>query len=111
MRFINEQIPRVLSWQMNPNTIRAIRTYQRQMSSPRGRRSNFAFGSLGFLDPKSGQISSTPAQAMWYRVKKGDTYWAISKAAYGKKLVKKGLYLINILSFPLQPVIIPVILT
>lgn len=54
------------------------------------------FGLLGeFVLPKAGQIVTVPSPGTWYRIKKGDTYWAISKTAYGKDNIKKGLYLMN----------------
>ncbi len=60
----------------------------------RGPSSPGYFG-LGFLDPAKSQIALMPTAGMWYQVKTGDTFWAISKAAYGKPNVKKGLYLLN----------------
>lgn len=55
------------------------------------------FGDLGaiYVHPKPGQIAATPTAGMWYRVKAGDTYWAISRDAYGRENVKKGLYLMD----------------
>jgi len=70
----------------------AVRTYQRRFTPP-GPRDNFA--GLGYVEPSIGQISSSPAQGNWYRLRKGDTYWAISRNAYGRDNVKKGLYLLN----------------
>lgn len=65
----------------------------------RGRIGFDGFGSLGafagFVNPKPGQISASPMQGTWYRIKKGDTYWAVSRDAYGRENVKTGLYLMN----------------
>jgi hypothetical protein len=36
-----------------------------------------------------------PGASSFYRLKKGDTYWAISRAAYGRANVKAGLMLMN----------------
>jgi hypothetical protein len=81
--------------QMTPAVIRAIRTYQRKMSGPRRPRSNFALGSLGYLDPAAGQISPVSKPASWYRLKSGESYWGISKRAYGQENVRAGLFLMN----------------
>jgi hypothetical protein len=95
MPYINQLIPRVLPSQMTPAVIRAIRTYQRKMSGPRRPRSNFALGSLGYLDPAAGQISPVSKPASWYRLKSGESYWGISKRAYGQENVRAGLFLMN----------------
>jgi hypothetical protein len=42
--------------------------------------------------PDLSQILSTPTIGAWYRLKKGDTYWGISKKAYGADNIKAGLY-------------------
>ncbi len=89
---INSLIPTVLPWQMRPRNIRAIRTYQRIMSGPPNRSTNFA---LGFVAPTNDRISLTPVAGRWYQVKTGDTYWAISKGAYGKPNVRAGLMRLN----------------
>jgi hypothetical protein len=47
------------------------------------------------LLPAPGQIAATPTAGTWYQVKKGDTYWSISKTAYGSENVKTGLYAMN----------------
>jgi len=47
------------------------------------------------LLPGAGQIATVPTAGAWYQLKKGDTYWGISKAAYGSENVKTGLYAIN----------------
>ncbi len=47
------------------------------------------------LLPGPEQIAAAATAGMWYQVKKGDTYWGISKAAYGSDNVKNGLYAIN----------------
>lgn len=54
-----------------------------------------AFAGLGFVDPTPDRETATPQQGAWYRIKKGDTYWAVSKAAYGRDNVKRGLMLLN----------------
>jgi len=53
------------------------------------------FGQAERYIPTSEQIVQVPSPGLWYRLKKGDTYWAISKTAYGKANVKKGLMLMN----------------
>lgn len=75
---------------------RNARRYMNAMSNWR-RESTLSFADLGFgfFDPQPSQIASTPTAGKWYRVKMGDTYWAISKAAYGQANVKKGLYAMN----------------
>ena len=89
----------------------ARRVFQRQQPSARyasnmanqlARRrymSMMGFGHLGQADdryiPTKEQIVSIPSPGLWYRLKKGDTYWAVSKKAYGKANVKKGLYLMD----------------
>ena len=45
--------------------------------------------------PNQSQIVPVPTKGAWYHLKKGDTYWGISKAAYGKEDVKRGLLLMN----------------
>jgi len=55
----------------------------------------FAGGILGFMDPQPGYVSQTPAQGKWYRLKRGDNYWTISRDAYGRENVRKGLMLMN----------------
>lgn len=78
---------------------RNARRYMRDMINWRPARPMRSFSGLGFgfgfIDPQPSQISSTPVAGKWYRVKRGDTYWAISKAAYGQPNVKQGLYLMN----------------
>lgn len=80
--------------------------FMNQMSDWRGRGLRAAgpsvglgFGFLemgfGFVDPTADRIASSPTAGMWYQIKRGDTYWAASKAAYGRENVKKGLYLMN----------------
>lgn len=49
----------------------------------------------GRLRPTEDQITDTPQAGYWYRPSKGDTCWAISKAAYGAANVKAGLYAMN----------------
>jgi len=71
------------------NAYRLARGMQHRRSSPRG------FSGFGFLDPTPNRIAKTPTQGKWYRIVKGDTYWAISKTAYGADNVKKGLYAMN----------------
>jgi hypothetical protein len=76
------------------NAIRFMRMMTRE--ARRGRRSPFSgIAGFGFLDPEPSQVANTPTAGKWYRVKKGDTYWAISKTAYGRDNVKQGLYLMN----------------
>lgn len=57
------------------------------------------FGGLGATDermiPSPNLILDTPKPGFWYRLKKGETWWGVSKSAYGKDNVKKGLLTIN----------------
>lgn len=45
--------------------------------------------------PDPSQILDYPKQGAWYRMQKDQTYWGISKKAYGKDKVKQGLLLMN----------------
>jgi len=45
-------------------------------------------------EPAVGQIVTPPQPSSFYRPVKGDTLWAISKAAYGGAGVKQGIYAI-----------------
>ena len=69
----------------------------KRLALMRGRRPLFfGFGQTSdFYMPSPAQILSEPTQGAWYKVVKGDTYWRISRDAYGKENVKKGLYLLN----------------
>jgi len=49
----------------------------------------------GLYIPEPNQILDVPTPGYWYHIKKGDTYWGVSKAAYGQANVKNGLYLMN----------------
>lgn len=49
----------------------------------------------GYYIPSPDQILATPKAGAWYRLKKGDTYWGISKTAYGRVQVKAGLFLMD----------------
>lgn len=56
------------------------------------------FWGLGAEDriiPAPQDILPNPTPGMWYRMKKGETYWGVSKRAYGQANVKKGLFLMN----------------
>jgi len=54
------------------------------------------FGAVGDrYIPTPSQILSTPKAGAFYRLKKGETWWGVSKTAYGQANVKKGLFLIN----------------
>jgi len=72
------------------------RRYMGRMANWRGTGlsgiSDFGFG---FIDPQPSQITETPTAGRWYRIKRGDTYWAVSKTAYGQPNVKRGLFLMN----------------
>ena len=62
----------------------------------KGSMSGFAGDYVGpIYIPTPDQIQSTPKPGTWYRLKKGDTYWAISKTSYGRDRVKEGLYLMD----------------
>lgn len=52
------------------------------------------FGADRYI-PTPAQILATPTQGAWYRIKKGETWWGTSKAAYGLENVKSGLLMIN----------------
>lgn len=61
-----------------------------------GRRGSMFFGfGADRYRPTPAQILTVPTQGAFYRLVKGDTYWAISKAAYGADNVKAGLYTMN----------------
>jgi len=45
--------------------------------------------------PTPDQILDVPTPGAWYRIKKGETWWGVSKTAYGKANVKKGLLTMN----------------
>lgn len=90
---VRSMIPHVLPTMYSPSVTRAVRRFQSDMTPHALRQQGFR--SLGFLDPETGQITAAPTAGNWYRLKQGDTYWAISKAAYGLPNVKKGLYLMN----------------
>jgi hypothetical protein len=92
---MNTAVPRVfdLSWSWRDNRRKDFWT---------GRRSwQYNYAGLGgeyqgaIYVPDPSQILSTPKAGSWYRLKKGDTYWAISKASYGADNVKAGLYVMN----------------
>jgi hypothetical protein len=58
-------------------------------------------GPVGFgatdtrMIPTPAQILDTPKAGAWYRIKKGETWWGVSKSAYGADNVKAGLMLMN----------------
>lgn len=45
--------------------------------------------------PTPAQIAASPTPGRWYRIKQGENWWGVSKAAYGRENVKKGLMLMN----------------
>lgn len=45
--------------------------------------------------PPPSLILANPRPGAWYRIKKGETWWGVSKRAYGKANVKAGLYAMN----------------
>ena len=53
------------------------------------------FGADERMIPTTAQIVDTPTPGLWYRIKKGETWWGVAKRAYGKTYLKKGLLLIN----------------
>jgi len=54
------------------------------------------FGIFGDpLIPTADQITATPTQGKWYRIKQGETYWGVAKKAYGTSNLKKGLLAMN----------------
>lgn len=59
----------------------------------------YIYGMMGQVSeriiPSPDQISATPKQGLWYRIKKGETWWGVAKTAYGADNVKKGLLTIN----------------
>jgi len=76
----------------SPIDSRVRRQIQRYTWGPR-------FAGFGATDtrmiPSPNLILDTPKPGFWYRLKKGETWWGVSKAAYGKENVKKGLLTIN----------------
>lgn len=54
-----------------------------------------AADSEGRYLPTPDQIVATPTPGLWYQIKKGETWWGVSKKAYGKDNVKKGLLNMN----------------
>jgi nucleoid-associated protein YgaU len=92
MRPVNRAVPLVYDLVKSPRD-------RRRLDYWTGRRSwqyNYAGLGGGYQGgqyvPDPSQILSTPTVGAWYRLKKGDTYWAISKKAYGADNVKVGLY-------------------
>lgn len=100
--------PRVL----NPNDITGRRAVPRVFDLAPGdrrrlnhwlntRSGQYAISGLsGFMQggkyiPEPNQILDVPTPGYWYHIKKGDTYWKISRDAYGLDNVKAGLYLMN----------------
>jgi hypothetical protein len=71
----------------------AMRSISRSVS----RRPSFrGLGQIGDrMIPTPAQILATPKPGAWYRIKQGETWWGISKAAYGAENVKAGLMLMN----------------
>jgi hypothetical protein len=49
----------------------------------------------GAYVPDDTDIVDKPKPASWYQMKKGETYWGISKEAFGRDNVKAGLLLMN----------------
>ena len=67
------------------------RGMRRRSAMPR-----FFFGAdEGRYIPNASQVLTVPKAGNWYQIKKGDTYWQVSKVAYGKPAVKTGLFLMN----------------
>jgi hypothetical protein len=85
-----------------------IGRYQRVLTYPPSSSSMSGFGTIpisitlpffGAEDtryiPVPSQILSTPKPGAFYRLKKGETWWGVSKTAYGQANVKTGLFLMN----------------
>ncbi len=67
---------------------RAMRAYQKWWGLS-------GFGQTERYIPTPEQISASPKAGLWYRIKKNENWWGVSKAAYGSADVKKGLLIIN----------------
>jgi hypothetical protein len=92
MRLANRAVPLVFDLVKSPRD-------RRRLDYWTGRRSwQYNYAGLGGVYqggqyvPDPSQILSTPTVGSWYRLKKGDTYWGISKKAYGADNIKAGLY-------------------
>jgi hypothetical protein len=83
------------AWQINtPHYAvgRGVRKYQRHW----GLHGEFGgFGADPRYIPQPAQIVANPKPGLWYRIKKGETWWGTAKRAYGKANLKKGLLLMN----------------
>jgi hypothetical protein len=81
-----------------PNVQRAILRYAdamdgRQRIGKPYRLGLAGVGFAGYAEPT--RITTTPQIGAWYRLKRGDTYWAISRDVYGRDNVKAGLHTLN----------------
>ena len=80
---------------INHQLTRRMKQYDPNGMSP------YYFSGFGATDdegrylPTEDEIVAVPTAGKWYRVKKGDTYWAIAKSAYGSGNMKTKLLLIN----------------
>lgn len=92
-RTVQQLFPRVFRSMYPRNMSRAIGRELRQIDG-NARPTDF-FAGLGFVDPTPQRVTATPQQGRWYRIKRGETYWGVSKAAYGRDNVKRGLMLMN----------------
>lgn len=71
---------------------RAMRRYKRFYSRFSGMG---GFGADPRTIPNPMQIMDIPSPGLWYRIKKGETWWGVAKKAYGRDNLKKGLLLMN----------------
>lgn len=72
-----------------------------QYTQPQTSKPSWYFAGFGAMDsegrylPTPDEIVSTPTPGLWYRIKKGETWWGTAKKAYGAANVKKGLLTMN----------------
>jgi hypothetical protein len=80
-------LPQIWRHRRDPRR-RAVNAYQK----------HWGFYGFGQEDsryiPTPAQILASPQAGAWYRIKKGETWWSVAKAAYGADL-KKGLLIMN----------------
>ena len=69
--------------------VRGISRYMSDMSVGFGATTDTRYS------PSPTEILADPEPGHFYRIKKGENWWGVSKTAYGKESVKTGLYAIN----------------
>ena len=97
LMFQDSRVPPGMPRFLRRGAMRYMRTLEKR-NFPRAQPFS-GFGMLGQtgqrLIPNPSQIQSSPGPGAWYQLKKGDTYWGISRDAYGRANVRKGLMLMN----------------